>query len=215
MWRPPYGQDIRKVGAAASPADARVAAGDPEAVRASGPIRRDLITIRDWIGEKLLRRLRCGELVAWGRSEAAGWRFVCIPTWLWDRIAVLDWELGEVGRELPDGTAVHSYFEVVVGPADEPAAVAPEGTADSAAEPAPPPAVSTIAAQNRCQAWLMGLMKGDSQPEGPKNHYYTQARERFGPALSERGFLRAWANARAETKNPHWGRVGRPRKSTR
>lgn len=77
-----------------------IVAGDRRAMRWSGPIRRDLITTREWIDQKLLRRLRSGELVAWGRSEPAGWRWVRLPTWLWDRIAVLDWELGEVGREM-------------------------------------------------------------------------------------------------------------------
>jgi hypothetical protein len=184
-----------------------VAAGDAKAVQWSGPIRRELITIRDWMAEKLLRRLRRGELVAWGRSEATGWRWVRIPTWLWDRITVLDWELGVVGRDLPSGEVANAHYEVRVRPVSEPAKdVDPQVPAASGH-------ISTIGTETRCQSWLVDLMAHGSSPDGPRRMYYDLAQERFGSGLSVRGFARAWANARMQSGNVNWGKAGRPRKS--
>jgi hypothetical protein len=200
-----------------------IAAGDFETIRSSAPIRRDLITTRDWLGEKLIRRLRTGELVAWGRARAAGWRWCLIPIGLWGRVAVLDWELGEVGHERPDGEVVDGLFDVVVavaegaeGPRSEAAAPTADETtpppAPTADETTPPPHVSTPGAERRCFDWLVGLMAGGSRQEGPRVVYYTLARERFGPGLGVRGFGRAWGSARAQCGNINWGRGGRPRK---
>lgn len=65
-------------------------------------------------------------------------------------------------------------------------------------------------AKNDCKNWLFELAK-----QGPKEHtkdwYWQEARDRFGPRLSRRGFLWAWSEL--VKKYPSWGKPGAPKKS--
>jgi hypothetical protein len=73
----------------------------------------------------------------------------------------------------------------------------------------------TVAAQTRCQAYLVAEMGRypDRQPE-PKHEFLADCQARI-PGLSERAFERAWANAKRATGAAGWGRPGRRSRSSR
>ncbi len=60
--------------------------------------------------------------------------------------------------------------------------------------------------QRLCERWLVDLMQGGKPPEMPKDDYQKKAQEGF--AVSQRGFVRAWANAIKETGNLDWSKPG-------
>lgn len=68
------------------------------------------------------------------------------------------------------------------------------------------PVSPTAKGERDCYDWLLGLMRAGDQEE-EKSVYKVEALSRF--RVSERGFNRAWANARAEARNPSWGKAGR------
>ena len=67
--------------------------------------------------------------------------------------------------------------------------------------------ISTIAAENRCKDWLVGLMSNDGAPDRLKSAYRFEAKSEFG--VGTRAFDRAWQNAIAETGNSAWSNPGR------
>jgi len=73
-----------------------------------------------------------------------------------------------------------------------------------------PAARASIAAEIRCQAYLVAEMRRspERQPK-PKRNFFADRQARF-PGLSARGFERAWANAKKLTGAARWGRPGRP-----
>jgi hypothetical protein len=77
-----------------------------------------------------------------------------------------------------------------------------------------PAAKRTVAAQTRCQEYLVTEMKRspDRAPK-PKPDFLADCQARF-PGLSERGFERAWANAIELTGAVRWRKAGRRRKSS-
>jgi hypothetical protein len=67
----------------------------------------------------------------------------------------------------------------------------------------------TIAAETASRRWLVSLMTSSPKASPKKTSMWIEARRKW-PALSRRGFERAWANALAET-GASWSRAGRPR----
>lgn len=67
---------------------------------------------------------------------------------------------------------------------------------------------TTIAARNRCQEWLEGLMTKGPQVMA-KDQYRELSVERFG--ISSRQFGIAWTTALSNIRNPTWGKSGRRR----
>jgi hypothetical protein len=142
------------------------------------------------IQQAFREQMRNSKLQVWGRegSPIGPWRRV--PAQAWAHVKFVG---GDVIK-LPGAPQPVTLYSVVVE--------RPENAA-SALE-------STVAAEKRCQAWLVSLMAGGTRPESPKNSYRREALERFG--VSARGFARAWAAAIAETQNTNWRRTG-PRSS--
>lgn len=64
--------------------------------------------------EKTLARLRRGELRSWGEPDAIGERYRYLKARVWDRVQVLDPELGEIGQVLPTGARTPVFYNVVV-----------------------------------------------------------------------------------------------------
>lgn len=142
------------------------------------------------IEQAFRERMRGSRLQGWGRdgSPIGPWRRVPAEAWTHVRFAS-----GDVIK-LPGVPQWVTLYSVVV---EQPESV-------------PPALESTVAAEKRCQAWLVSLMAGGTCPESPKDSYRREAQERFG--VSARGFARAWAAAIAETQNTNWRRTG-PRSS--
>ena len=142
------------------------------------------------IEQAFRERMRSGRLQGWGRdgSPIGPWRRV--PAEAWTHVSFVG---GDVIK-LPGAPQPVTLYSVVV---EQPESV-------------PPALESTVAAEKRCQAWLVSLMAGGTRSESPKDSYRQEAQERFG--VSARGFARAWAAAIAETQNTNWRRTG-PRSS--
>lgn len=69
----------------------------------------------------------------------------------------------------------------------------------------------TAAAETRCFNWLVELMR-NGPPVRSKKDYQSEAIAEFG--MAQRQFLRAWDNAKADTRTLTWGKAGRrPRAS--
>jgi hypothetical protein len=64
---------------------------------------------------------------------------------------------------------------------------------------------STIAAEKRCQDWLVDLMRRGS-PTKVKAAYLAEAKQEF--EISDRGFARAWSEAVKKSSNPDWTKPG-------
>ncbi len=77
---------------------------------------------------------------------------------------------------------------------------------ESLPSPAERRAKGTIKQERLCEGWLVDLMQGGTPPEMPKDDYLKEAQERF--AVSQRGFVRAWANAVKESGNSDWSKPG-------
>jgi len=73
----------------------------------------------------------------------------------------------------------------------------------------------TVAAQTRCQVYLVAEMgrSPDRQPK-PKHEFLADYQARI-PGLSERAFERAWAKAKTLTSTAGWGRPGRRSRCSR
>jgi hypothetical protein len=72
-----------------------------------------------------------------------------------------------------------------------------------------PLAKRTAAAETRCREYLVTAMqRSPHRAPKPKREVYADCQARF-PGLSERGFERAWANAKASTGAAGWGKAGR------
>jgi hypothetical protein len=69
----------------------------------------------------------------------------------------------------------------------------------------------TIAAETACRRWLISQMTSSPTTSPTKRSVWIEAQQNW-PALSRRGFERAWADALAKT-DANWSRAGRPRKS--
>jgi hypothetical protein len=65
---------------------------------------------------------------------------------------------------------------------------------------------ATIKAETECRIWLVEMMNAGSPTKG-KSTYQAEAIERFG--VGSRAFIRAWANAIAESGNSEWSKPGR------
>jgi hypothetical protein len=70
--------------------------------------------IRDRHADRVLARLRRGELASGGYAGSLAGRWCGLPAALWLRVLVLDEELGEIGEVLPSGGVRHLYCGVRV-----------------------------------------------------------------------------------------------------
>jgi hypothetical protein len=69
-----------------------------------------------------------------------------------------------------------------------------------------------IDAERRCQAWLEERMKAGAPMKAKRDYCFEAKQQPFGAGVSERAFLRAWANAITSSGNEDWRRPGRKAK---
>jgi hypothetical protein len=78
-----------------------------------------------------------------------------------------------------------------------------------------PAAKLTVAAEARCQEHLIiAMWRSLNRAPKPKRDFYAECKAHF-PGLSERGFERAWVEAKRLTGAAGWGKAGRRPKSSR
>lgn len=73
-------------------------------------------------------------------------------------------------------------------------------------------ACTTSAAEKDCTRWLTSEMRQHEEPTQPKPAYWKAAKSKY-PALSQKGFIRAWEEAAKVTKRKAWTAPGRKRGS--
>lgn len=71
---------------------------------------------------------------------------------------------------------------------------------------------TTSAAEKDCTRWLSGEMREYEIAPQPKPAYWKAAKAKF-PALSQKGFIRAWEAAAKATNRAAWTKPGRKRGS--
>ena len=154
----------------------------------------------------LLSALRSGKLIAHGMFE--GERIPHpIETAVWSAFEIVVKPMMFLGHMSPPTSGTPVVIVQRMGP--------PQTRLLSATVPAAkvrklwPAARASIAAEMRCQAYLVAEMRRspERQPKSKRN-FFADCQARFA-GLSERAFERAWANATRATGVAGWGRPGR------
>jgi hypothetical protein len=65
------------------------------------------------------------------------------------------------------------------------------------------PPIRTSGSEKRCREWLESIMAERQRPDKAKGVYMAQAKEKY--CVSDRGFKRAWEQAKANTGATAWG----------